>query len=294
MIRWTHPSLHLVEGFRVFYGPEPGFYTGAIDVGFALSVEFDLAPGETCWVAVVAYAGPVESAPSNERALVGTAAPANGPPCHAAPVWSEDFEAHAPGTFVAGWFDTWAASWEARDFLFFGGDGILSTYSPYPDIHSHFGGDGGGLASAEWQDYEVRARVRISSDSAAVGITSHSSYPIEAAYYRLGRPGGAAGAFVLSALPPGSPCEGLSTGVVATPGGWYWLALEVVDVGLETRTRAKAWPAGAPEPSEWAAVCVDGRPQRPASGTVGAWSAGVGIKDWDDFQVRFVEGGGSP
>jgi len=284
-LRWIHPDPPQVDGFRVLYGAEPGLYTHAVDVGFAFSHPLQIASGETCYVVVVAYAGEVESPPSNERSITGTGAGA-GSDCDHSPDWREDFDYHATGTWVPGWYDSWPGVLSEGDVLFsvvdLGPERSLSCPYAFGGLHSHALQTGG-----EWRDYDLHARVRISTDSAEIGITSHSRYPFEAAYYRLARAG--AGAFALTSVPPDPDCDWVSTGVAPQVGAWYQLRLEVWDSGEGSTVRAKAWPADHPEPSDWQAACFDTRPGRPTSGTVGVWSAGIGAKYWDDFEVRFLD-----
>ena len=73
-LRWTHPDAAGVDGYRVHYGTETGVYTSHIEVGapapdpdgvFVYDLEVDDAA--TVYVAVTAYAGDLESIPSNER-----------------------------------------------------------------------------------------------------------------------------------------------------------------------------------------------------------------------------------
>lgn len=284
-LRWVYPDPQQIDGFRVLYGPEMGYYTRSVDVGLVFSYDLQLAAGDTCYVAVVAYAGAVESPPSNERLIQGIGGGA-GQSCKGSPDWREDFDYHATGTWVPGWYDSWPGSLSEGDVLFsvvdLGPDRSFFCPFAFGGLHSHSLQTG-----AEWRDYDLRARVRISTQSAEIGITSHSRYPFEAAYYLLARSG--AGAFALSSVPANPHCDWVSTGVVPQVDAWYHLRLEVWDSGVESTIRAKAWPAHQPEPSGWQAACSDTRPERPSSGTVGVWSAGIGAKYWDDFEVRFLE-----
>ena len=76
-----------------------------------------------------------------------------------------------------------------------------------------------------------------------------------------------------------------NTGVVPVPDTWYQFKVEVTDTGTRNEIRAKVWPAGTAEPSDWQVDCWDGSSNRFTAGTVGIWSWPPGEKYWDDLQV---------
>lgn len=283
-LNWFHPSPAEVEGFRVHYGTSSGHYQTVVDVGFALSYDLSVPDEATIYVALTAYSGRVESALSNEVVRPGEIGTSAGS-------WSDDFETSATGSFIPDWFDTDTSnSFAESDALFdiaeLGGDRVLRTQSTLMDIHSHY------IGGEAWSNYEVRARVRVTSPMAQIGITSHCQYPFEDAYYSLSTDG-QTGELELSGHPEPWPsqeiaCSSQTTGVVAQTDTWYWLALEVVVGNLRTDLRGKVWREDQAEPVAWQAHCWHQDPSLPAVGTVGVWSAGAGAKYWDDVQVSFV------
>jgi len=81
-LRWIHPDAAGVDGYYVYYGTETGVYTSQIDIGApvpdpggVLVYDLDVDDAATVYVAVSAYAGELESIPSNEQ----TRSPSEGP-----------------------------------------------------------------------------------------------------------------------------------------------------------------------------------------------------------------------
>lgn len=200
----------------------------------------------------------------------------------------EGFEGHATGTAVPLWLDTAPNnSMSEQDGLFAvvdaGGNRALHTSSEATNIHSHYAADEG----AGWSSYELRGRMRVSDASGGIGVVAYSRYDRENAYYRLRRYEDVG--FEIAIHPHDAQdalsCTSTQTGVVPEAGRWYRYRLQVEDQGDAIRIRAMAWPAGAAQPTQWQAECVDARAARLGAGTVGAWSMGPGAKSWDDFEV---------
>lgn len=205
--------------------------------------------------------------------------------------WFEDYETTATGSRVLGWLDTDRRnSLEENDELFevreLEGNRVLSTSSAGADVHSHYVGQGSG----DWSGYELRGRVRVEDDRGGIGVTAYSQYPASDAYYQLQRYAAwsrhTPNAFRLA--PNGATawsCTRDTTEVVPEEGRWYRYRLQVEPRESETAVRARVWEAGSAEPAAWQAECFDRSPDRPAGGTVGAWSMGRGTKHWDDWTL---------
>jgi len=204
-------------------------------------------------------------------------------------LWYEDFEASALGTFVAEWVDTAEGNSLVEDDSLFeitslGGTRVLATSSTATDIHSHHVGS----ESSGWSSYELRARIRVDDPFGRIGISSHSDYPAEDVYYRLGT-AWKTGELEIQSHPwfdqIGVTCPDMGTGVVVQPDTWYRLRLQVEIGTTETHVRAKAWAEGHTEPAGWQAQCSQASPSLPIAGTVGVWSGRAGAKFWDDFEA---------
>ena len=66
-LTWSpSPSSPNIDGYRVYYGTNPGRYAEHIDVGLETSIKLPKPANDTYFYVVVAYKGSVESAPSNE------------------------------------------------------------------------------------------------------------------------------------------------------------------------------------------------------------------------------------
>ena len=195
-----------------------------------------------------------------------------------------DFESEAVGADPVDWFDTDAGTLNENDSLFAVGlvDGTqtLSTSSTGTNIHSHYLGAG----AAAWRDYSFAGRMRASVAGGGIGVTFLSAYPSADAYYRVrSLPGGE---FHID--PHGTTITSgvANSGVIPTAGQWYRFRLDVFDTGTQTEIRARVWRDGEPEPAGWSIDCADNGPTRRTTGTIGAWSMGSGVKNWDELLVQ--------
>ena len=285
-LHWAHSDPASIDGFEVVYGTSPGVYDTTIDVGYTFSHELQIDDSQNYYAAIVTYKDSDRSIPSNERAFL-TTDPQSSPDDPPPPSFTEDFEGGSPGQAVPNWVDTQANfSLNVDDALFgvqnLSGSQVLFTDSGSTDIHSHYQ----GAPSGNWANYESRGRLRVSSSSSGVGITSHSEYATADAYFSLAREPN--DEFRLYFRPEGSACDGATTGVNPSAGAWYRFRVEVRDLGSSTLVRAKVWNDGSSEPTAWQVSCVDFGSARPDAGAIGAWAAGSGSKYWDDLEVAFV------
>ncbi|MEM7260563.1 MAG: hypothetical protein AAF488_01140 [Planctomycetota bacterium] len=196
-----------------------------------------------------------------------------------------DVIAPTPTDIVQGdWYDTSAGNSLVVDPALFqvgrvGDELCLTTASDLTNIHSHFV----NLDSPEWSNYSVTGRLRVDDAEAGVGVTVLSGFPLENSYYRLRRFGD--GSFLIA--PHGTSISGgtTTTTLVPTAGSWYSFRIEVEDTGTRTEIRAKVWPTGATEPTEFAIDCFDDSADRLTQGTVGFWSMGDGAKRFAGLRV---------
>lgn len=202
---------------------------------------------------------------------------------------SEDFNGFSAGANPPGWFDTAPLNSLTQDDSQFsvinlGGNLVFGTTSTATNIHSHYTAGG---ASA-WSNYEYTGRMRISDTDGGIGVTFHSQFPNQAAYYRLRRFAG--NSFHIS--PFGASISGGVTDTLVTPlaGEWYRFRIQVEDTGTQTQIRARVWLDNNAEPGAWQVDCFDSNPGRLTSGTVGVWSFNTGNKLWDDLAVTTLNG----
>ncbi len=293
-LAWTHPTPALVEGFEVRFGTSSGVYETVIDVGNVFSADIEVPDGDTIYLVVRAYnntTGQV-SPPSNE--IVRFSDPGGGGGSGGnQTLWSEDFETSSIGSFVPEWLDTDADnSMVENDALFeiadVAGSRVLRTQSTLTNIHSHYVVGG----SSSWSNYQVRGRVRVTASASRTGLTSHSQYPFDDAYYGVSTHW-TTGEFEIHGHPnpwpgPEISCSPAGTGVFLQPNTWFWLALQVQIGAAQTDLRAKAWQDGQPEPAAWQAHCWHDDAFFPAQGTIGVQSGNSGTKYWDDLEVTAV------
>ncbi len=163
---------------------------------------------------------------------------------------------------------------------------------PYRNFYSHYdpapkglADDGGPLA---WSGYEVTCDARIEDEDAGVGLAVHSRYVrgedrlVE--FSRDGSRWAQGGAFAI--FEHGSALQGKTdTGVLPEPGRWYRLKVKTEVRPDRLTVRAKAWPAGEPEPAKWQAEAEDLTPGRALAGTVGLWASGGGTTTYRNLRV---------
>jgi hypothetical protein len=145
-------------------------------------------------------------------------------------------------------------------------------------------------------------RFSVTTDKVADGGGVHLNYLVHrstAGEYRLKLRYGATGVVNVGIAKLVGTTETLVanralTGYTHTAGGTLLVRLEVVDTGTtSTQLRAKAWPSGQAEPSDWWVTATDMQAQLQGSGQIGfsGYAAGsmtngpvvVGI---DDLDVR--------
>ncbi len=192
-------------------------------------------------------------------------------------------EVATPTEITGNWIDTTPNNGlDVDDSLFIvarvDDDLCLSTSSDATNIHTHFVGN----ETSGWSNYTVTGQLRIDSPTGGAGVTVLSDFPNTDRYYRLRRFDD--GAFLLA--PHGTSITGgtSESDVVPSANEWYEFLVEVDDVDDRTEIRAKIWPAGDPEPSEFQIDCFDDSSDRLTTGTVGFWAMGPGAK-----QLRAVE-----
>jgi hypothetical protein len=310
-LRWLHPSVSDVSGFRVHIGSAPRDYDRTIEAGMPaadadgiFSFDVEVADEATVYVAVSAYNSVGESVPSNEGVREPDVPPEEPPPPPPPVdpgdlVFSDGFEAVATGQAVPNWTDTRAWNSMVEDDSLFSittlsGNQVLSTSSTQTDIHSHYVGSG----SADWSQYELRGLMRVSSSAARLGITTYSRYTSEDVYYRLGSSWDTGEMGLFRHPIPSSDgtytCGSPGTGVIPQPNIWYRFRVQVIPEASATTVLAKVWQEGTTEPAEWQDECSDVSPSRPSSGTIGVWSAAGGTKYWDDLEVIATSGDTDP
>jgi hypothetical protein len=202
-------------------------------------------------------------------------------------LYAEDFQGYAEGADPAGWYDTAAGNSMQRDNRLFkvyelAGEKVFGTKSTKKNIHSHYAGAG----SNKWSDLRYRGRMMMTSAVGGLGVTAYSQYADKDVYYRLRRFGDTA--FHLAPHPNSTvKLEGdTQTGVKPDPNVWYQFVLEVVDAGARTEIRAKVWPNGTEEPTDWQVNAWHEDSGRLLNGRIGLWSYSSGGKYWDDIVVE--------
>ncbi|NMF86620.1 LamG-like jellyroll fold domain-containing protein, partial [Nodosilinea sp. P-1105] len=220
---------------------------------------------------------------------------------------AEDFSAYGPEADPADWGHTGAEnSRQAVPDLFRTAeqDGViaLGTQSRLGNIHSHYQ----PAEALDWTSYTYTGRMLITPESSGsfdgIGVTFFSRYPDpdigpdenHDQYYRLRRFGGLR-TFHIAPHPHDVRrvnTAGRDTGVNPQANTWYRFLIEAHDGGDRTLIRAKIWPEGTPEPTEFQANTSDDNNgsnrdrRRLTAGTVGLWTARAGEKYFADLTVR--------
>ncbi len=201
--------------------------------------------------------------------------------------YSERFNTYLPGDDPSNWLDTGQAyslnPTDRFEVLADSDDLYFGTFSVETNIHSHYT----GLGSSLWNGYQFRGRLRIDDPTGGIGLTFFSQFPSGTSYYRIRRyfdlP------FRLEQNDTQATGGRTDSGIIPVPNVWYRFLVEVADTGSATEIRAKFWPDGGLEPSEWQIDAFDDSPTRLTQGTIGVWTFWRGGKQFDDFQVSLFE-----
>jgi hypothetical protein len=188
------------------------------------------------------------------------------------------------------WIDTAGSNSLTEDPTLFrlatlGDDRVLVSSNDQANVHSHL-----ALNDAnQWVNYEYSGRMRTDDASGSLGITAYSQYPASDSYYRIRAVNGQT--FEISPHPNSSfamTCSTKDTGISLVAGTWFHFSLRMETMVNHTNIRAKVWPSGVSEPSEWQIDCDHGEIDRLTNGTVGVWSMGNGEKYWDDLVIKVL------
>lgn len=299
VVSWSYELPCSVDRFELHYGSAPTSLDNVLDVGRPrqagghFSWELEVPDGQETWVCVTAIRGNETSECSNlvtVEAGVDDDLRSEPAPGAAERNWCDDF---AGGVARSGWVDTGPGSSldpESGHFRIASlgrSNPALVSSSGADDVHSHYlSPDDRGTPSAQWTRYEYSGQMMFADDEGGVGATVYSLFDSAASYYRLAREPGT-GSFVLERdhVDPSYRCFPAAEPVSTVPGEWYAFRIRVKNEGDWTALHAKVWPASRREPEDFQLFCTDRRPARQASGAVGVWAAGIGLKAWDDLHV---------
>ncbi len=170
-----------------------------------------------------------------------------------------------------------------------GGDRALMTRGSKLNVHSHFMGEVGDVAS-DWQDYEYSGRMLVSSGQGGVGVTLNSAYPQRDEYLRIRRYRRRPEFHLANHSGDSLVCLGSTkTGVYSRPGRWYAFRFRAVEEQGGVRVQGRVWEDGGSEPSNWQIDCLAVGSKPPVAGAPGVWSMGAGEKYWDELVVTPIE-----
>ncbi len=162
----------------------------------------------------------------------------------------------------------------------------LQANSSEKNSYSHFLRFG-----QSWQNYTFSGRFRQTDPQhAGIGFTFYSA--MDRGYdhfYRIRRSAGSE-PFVVS--PHNTTVTG-DNRYLDTPikeDIWYRFRIQCQTESGRTVIRARIWQDGATEPNYWQAHVTDASSSRLTRGTVGLWSAGQGIQQFDDLLVETHNG----
>ncbi len=138
---------------------------------------------------------------------------------------------------------------------------------------------------SRWSNYTFTGKFRQSRpDAGGVGVTFYSQFDKGYdRFYRLRRTGGEA-SFILSPHGAEQPPGDIYVDTNILPDAWYRFKVEVYNLQQATAMRARVWPRQSPEPTTWQATAVDSNATF-RNGTVGLWSHGTGMHQFDDLLV---------
>ena len=138
----------------------------------------------------------------------------------------------------------------------------------------------------QWENYTLTGQFRqMNPDWSGIGITFYSRMDVGYDhFYRIRRRAGK-NEFILA--PHNTRVYGtfLQSSVEVKPEVWYHFRINVRNENDYTGIHAKLWPEGEREPNEWMISARDTSSSRLTGGTVGFWSAGQGINQFDNLSV---------
>ena len=75
-----------------------------------------------------------------------------------------------------------------------------------------------------------------------------------------------------------------------SPGPWYEFKIQVARETRGTRVKARVWPEGVQEPTDWMIDSLDTSSNRPIGGTFGVWTTGSGRKEFRQLRIMGESG----
>jgi hypothetical protein len=202
------------------------------------------------------------------------------------PYLAEDFERYAPGESPPAWLDQAADFASGNFYQALEVDGQMA-YGPSDSdsLYSHYSGP----SALDWQNYQVRGRLRFDRRADSIALTFYSYFPAgHDRYYQLLRYSNETG-FRVDAH--GTDITGgiSSVDVGVQPDTWYRFRVRIHSGSDRVRIVARVWEDGEPEPSNWQIDCYDDSTARITAGTVGVWSQGNGMRVIDDLVVQSLD-----
>ncbi|MDZ7725157.1 MAG: metallophosphoesterase [candidate division KSB1 bacterium] len=136
-----------------------------------------------------------------------------------------------------------------------------------------------------WKNYTVYGRFRqFNPNWSGIGVTFYSQMDKGFDhFYRIRRRAGK-DEFVLS--PHNTRVWGETVQTLSVHAEtWYQFKIRVTHTAGQTRINAVIWPEGEQQPEQWAISAFDTSITRLNGGSVGFWSAGQGINQFDDVRI---------
>ncbi|MBN1481314.1 metallophosphoesterase [candidate division KSB1 bacterium] len=179
--------------------------------------------------------------------------------------------------------------WEANEFSnrSYEDGRCMESWFSFENSYSHFllGPD-----REKWSDYTYTGSLRQSNpDEGGIGLIFYSQFDLGYdAFYRLRRLAGWS-KFVLSPHAANRPLGETECQIDMLANQWYRFKIRCFSKEDGTHIQAKVWPKETEEPAQWQADAVDTTHQF-QNGTVGLWSHGKGLHQFDDLCVFTANG----
>ena len=179
----------------------------------------------------------------------------------------------------------WFNRREIADFAVVESDGgkVMQAKSSEKNSYSHW------LNGRLWKNYGYSGRFRILHPAeGGIGFIFCSQFDRGYdRFYRL-RIRAREGAFQFAHHGVDSP-DDVNIPVVLDADRWHRFRIECENSAVGQRMRARIWPADEAEPLHWQAEAVDSTAAF-KGGTIGLWSAGEGVRQFDDLSVYTLGG----
>lgn len=207
---------------------------------------------------------------------------------HTLMINQEEINLSAPISVFQDWIYTKAENSMVEDPTLFTRSGSkFSTQNTQTNIHAH-------SKNLLLESLEYSGKMMLTDANGGIGVTFLSDFPKTDSYYRIR--GYTNGVMHIAPHPQTATSAGefkfqgeINSKFTPKPQVWFHFKIRTIVMPTGTRIQAMFWDDGKLQPVDWQIDATDTSSRRFTKGTVGLWSGGVGIKNWDDLLVKKLQ-----